>query len=71
MDEHLYRCVKNIEIQSQAMMFALPQPGSPACDALNIPPGEEWKLGQLIDALIWMEKRAKAGATSVYMQGKE
>lgn len=53
------------------MMFALPQKGSPAYENLRIPPGEEWKMGQLIDALIWIQKRAAYGATCLYMEGKE
>lgn len=71
MDEHLYRMLKQVEASTQACVFALPQKESLGYGALRIPYSEEWKMGALIDHLIWLQKVAAKAATNEYMKGKE
>ena len=71
MDENLYRCLKQMQASFQGAIFAIPHKDSPAYKALNLPYGEEWKLGQLIDALSWVEEKTCQAATSVYMSNKQ
>lgn len=70
-DEHLYRNLKQLESSAQAALFSLPQKESPAYKALNLIAKDEWRIGALIEHLIWLQEKAKSTATAVYMQGKD
>lgn len=67
-DNPLYRCLKKMECSAQGMMFDVPQPGSDAFRALAIDPGEAWKLGALIDCLIWFRDKSSTAANRVFME---
>lgn len=65
--EYLYRCLKKMEHTAQGMLFEIPQVGSEAYEALRLDPGEAWKMGSLIDTLLWFQSRVKTAANRVYI----
>lgn len=70
MDEPLYNCLKQMENASQGALFAIPQPASEAFKALNLTTADSWKLGCLLDMLIWFRDKTASAANTVYMQGR-
>jgi len=71
MDDVLYKAMKQLQASAQLAIYALPTKDSPMMKALRVTPGDEWKLGALIDCLLWLEAKASGAATGIYMQGKE
>jgi hypothetical protein len=69
-EDPLYRCIKKMECSAQGMMFDIPQPGSEAYRALAIDTQEVWKLGALIEYLIWFRDKAAASANRVFMENR-
>lgn len=70
MDDPLYKCFKQMENAAQGMMFTIPQPDSDAFNALELAPHESWKLGCLVEMLIWFRDKTAASANRVFLQGR-
>jgi len=69
--EALYRCLKQVQGAAQSLMFSLPAPGSEAYKAMGIDSHEMWKMGALVDCLVWLQKKSGDAETSEWMRGKE
>ena len=69
-NEILVLCLQKIELHCSNLTLSLPFEGSELYEALNIPRGQEWKLGSLVDNLIWLQKLAKDSSYKIRVKNE-